>query len=139
MKKILYIIIFTSVFILINSCECSFTSSKIADVKICTSLNGNLCNQDINIIDPSANTIYASCILKYAPENTNVKFTWYYYGDTKIEIDNVVLNSGTNIGNIDLFSSLSRPNRGWPKGVYEITIEIIGDNSTPIIKQFNIQ
>ncbi len=123
----------------LNSCECSVSTARVTDAKVCTQLDGNLCTQDNETLPASAREIYASCTLKNAPENTDVKFTWYYYGDTKFEIDNVILSSGENFGNLDMYSSLSRPNNGWPRGVYEVTIEVVTDNAKPVVKQFNIQ
>lgn len=123
----------------IHGCECSVTTAKLSDAKVCTQLETNLCAQDNTIIDSSSDVIYASCILKGAPENTRVKFTWFYYGDTKFEIDHVVLSTLDKIGNIELHSTLSQPLNGWPKGVYEVRIEIEDVNKEPLVKQFSIQ
>lgn len=123
----------------VYGCECSVSTARLTDAKVCTSLVGNLCDQNKTIIDPASPVIYASCVLKNAPQNTQVKFTWLYYGDTKFEIDNVILSSGDNVGNIEMNSSLSKPNNGWPKGVYEVEIRIVNTTSEPIVKQFNIK
>ena len=73
-----------------GSCQCNMSTAKVSDAKVCTSLTGNLCDQDFTVISSSANEIYVSCQMKYAVADTKVKFSWMYYGDTKIEIDNVV-------------------------------------------------
>jgi len=122
----------------LSGCQCSVSTAKVSDVKVCTSLNGNLCDQDNTVLPTSAPTIYASCLLKYSVADTKVKFTWLYYGETKIEIDNVVLNTGDKAGNIEMHSSLSQPTNGWPKGIYEVVIEVQTDNAKPVVKQFNI-
>lgn len=122
-----------------GSCQCNMSTAKVSDAKICTSLSGNLCDQDFPVISSSADEIYASCLLKYSVADTKVKFSWMYYGDTKFEIDNVVLDTGSNAGNLELHSSLSRPNKGWPKGVYEVVILVQTDNAKPVVKQFSIQ
>ncbi len=125
--------------ILISTSGCEYSSATISDAKICTSLNGNICSSDDEVIQGNPATIYASCALKYAPENTEIKFSWYYYGQTKIEIDNVILNSGTNGTDLDVFSSLSRPNNGWPNGDYEVVIQLMIEGKDPLVKQFKIQ
>jgi hypothetical protein len=61
----------------LNSCECSVSTAKVTDAKVCTQLDGSLCTQDSETLPASAQEIYASCILKNAPENTDVKFTQF--------------------------------------------------------------
>ena len=122
-----------------GSCQCNMSTAKVSDAKICTSLTGNLCDQDFPVISSSAGEIYVSCLLKYSVADTKVKFSWMYYGDTKFEIDNVMLDAGENMGTLELHSSLSRPNKGWPKGVYEVIIQVQTDNAKPVVKQFSIQ
>lgn len=122
-----------------GSCQCNVSTAKVSEVKVCTSLTGNLCNQDFPVISSSANEIYASCLLKYAVADTKVKFSWVYYGDTKFEIDHVVLDTGDKAGTLELHSSLSRPRKGWPKGVYEVVIQVQTDNAKPVVKQFTIE
>ena len=122
-----------------GGCQCNVSTAQISEAKICTSLTAKLCDQDNPELESSTKTIYVSCRLKYAVEDTNVKFTWLYYGKTKIEIDNVVFNTGKNMGNLELHSSLSQPTNGWPKGAYEVVIQVQTDNAKPLIKQFNIK
>ena len=140
MKKSLIInsLAIISLLFVVYGCECSFSTARLIDAKVCTSLDGNLCNQDKTNIEATSPAIFASCVLKNAPQNTEVKFTWYYYGDTKFEIDSVVLSSGDNIGSIEMYSSLSIPYNGWPTGVYEVEISIVNDTAEPVVKQFNI-
>lgn len=130
--------IFLITILITYSCQCNFSTANIQDVKICTSLEGNVCNQDNPVIDNSAETIYASCLLKNSVSGTKVKFTWIYYGDTKIKIDDVILDTGELSGNLELNSNLSRPDNGWPKGVYEVEIQVQTDNAKPVNKQFTV-
>ncbi|MDX9881751.1 MAG: hypothetical protein RBS73_06765 [Prolixibacteraceae bacterium] len=147
MKKpiIISVILIIAIFFILGGsmgdggCQCNVSTAKISDVKVCASLNGNLCDQDFPVVPASATEIFASCLLKYSVAETKVKFSWMYYGDTKIEIDNVVLDTGDKMGNLELHSSLSRPNKGWPKGVYEVVIQVQTDNATPVVKQFSIE
>jgi len=121
-----------------GGCQCSVSTAKVTDVKICISLNGNLCDQDNPSLSITAPTIFASCLLKHSVADTKVKFTWIYYGETKIEIDSVILNTGDTLGNMELHSSLSQPTNGWPRGIYEVIIQVQTDNADPVVKQFNI-
>lgn len=121
-----------------GGCSCEVSTAKVTDVKICTSLSGNLCDQDNPVLSITSPTIYASCLLKYSVADTKVKFTWIYYGETKIVIDTVIFNTGDTLGNVEMHSSLSQPTNGWPKGIYEVVIEVQTDNAKPVVKQFNI-
>ena len=98
-----------------------------------------VCPQDFPELPASTPKIFVSCRLKYSVSNTKVKFSWMYYGETKIKIDTVVYDTGDRIGNLDLYSSLSKPANDWPKGVYEVIIQIQTDNAKPLVKQFNIK
>lgn len=122
-----------------GGCEFNVSTAKVGDVSVCTALSGDLCNADNPVLSTLTNDIYISCVLNYSVSETKVKFSWYYYGDTKMEIDNVVLNTGDNIGKQNLHSSLSRPNNGWPTGVYEVVIQVQTDNAEPVVKQFSIE
>lgn len=146
MKKpiIISILLIAAIFFILGGmgeggCQCNVSTAKISDAKVCTALSGNLCSQDFPVIPSSANEIFASCMMKYSVADTKVKFSWMYYGDTKFEIDNVILDTGDNSGNLELHSSLSRPTNGWPKGVYEVIIQIQTDNAKPLVKQFSIE
>ena len=141
---IISVILIVAIFFIVGvsfeegGCQCSVSTAKLSDAKVCTSLTGNLCDQDNLVLPASTPMIYVTCMLKYASANTKVKFSWMYYGDTKFEIDNAVLDTGDNIGNLELHSNLSRPDNGWPTGVYEVIIQVQTDNAKPLVKQFNI-
>ncbi|MDP3451316.1 MAG: hypothetical protein Q8R90_00050 [Bacteroidales bacterium] len=140
-KKIVYNALFVlllSGVVAVTGCECSVSTANIQDVKICTSLSGNLCNQDNTTLGDTSPAIYVSCLLKNAVSSTKVKFTWLYYGDTKIKIDDVTLDTGELSGTVELNSYLSQPTNGWPKGVYEVEITVLTDNAKPVVKQFTI-
>jgi len=139
MKKFFSLILLASSVLMLASCECSISTAKLTDAKICTALNGTQCSQDNPMISGQPEMIYASCLLKYAVSDTKVKFTWFYYGDSKIEVASVILNTGERSGTVELYSNLSRPDRGWPNGVYEVLIELQTDNGKPLTKQFTVQ
>lgn len=133
----LYLLFFAMIILGLNSCEVS--TARLTDPKVCTSLTEDLCENDMPEISTQAGELAASCKLKNAPPNTKVKFTWMYYGETKITIDDVTFDSGSEGTSLNLNSTLSRPNNGWPKGVYEVEMQILIENKKPLIKQFTIK
>jgi len=122
-----------------TGCEFNYSSANIDNVKMCTSISDNQCNSDNPNFTPVTPEIYVSCQLKNAPENTNVEFAWFYLGQQKIKIDAVTFNSGDLIGTVNMQSSLSRPNNGWPVGEYEVVISIPGTEKDPVVKKFSVQ
>lgn len=137
MKKLNFFTAFTVLMIFVESC--SISTAKLVDPKVCTSLDGDLCQQDNPVISSNASQLFASCEIKNAPMETEVKFTWLYYGETKIKIDEITFNTEDKGTNLNLHSSLSRPYNGWPKGVYEIEMLILVEGKKPVIKQFTIE
>jgi len=141
MKKkniIIFIAIVVIGFVIYNG-GCNFSTANINDVKMCTSVNDNQCASDNSVFSQGTAEIFVSCHLNNAPNDTDVEFAWFYYGQEKVAIDAVKLNSGDNIGTINLQSSLSRPNNGWPIGEYEIVITILETEKDPIIKKFSVK
>ena len=122
---------------LLTSCEFEVTTASLNDIKTCINISGDLCDQDNIVFSPNDPQIYVSCKLKNAPANTKVLFVWKYVEGETIIIDEVTLNSSDHGTDLDMNSSLSRPNNGWPTGKYEVEIKIEGDN--PVIKTFTVQ
>ena len=139
MKKIITSFVAIAFIMLISSCEFNFNTANIDDVKICTSIYDNQCPTDNPNFSTGTPEIFVSCHLNNPPNNTNVKFSWIYYGQSKITIDEVTLNSGEQMGTLNLQSSLSRPNNGWPVGEYEVVITILGTEKEAIVKKFTVQ
>ena len=139
MKNSTSILLFLLFFFSMSSCNFNSAHIDIDDVKMCTIITDNQCLSDHPVFSPSTEEIYVSCQLKNAPENTNIEFSWYYLGKQKIKIDAVTLNSGNKLGTLDLQSSLSRPNNGWPAGEYEVSIKILDTEKEPVIKKFNVK
>jgi hypothetical protein len=123
--------------LIISGCEVS--TARLTDPLVCTALAGDLCKEDMPNISAQARELVASCKLKNAPPETKVKFTWIFYGETKITIDEVTFNSGNEGTSLNLNSTLSRPYNGWPIGVYEVEMKILIENKKPLIKQFTIE
>lgn len=125
--------------ILLTSCEFEVTTANIKDIKTCVFLSDDLCDQEDPVFNPSDPQIYVSCKLKNAPDNTLVTFVWTYVEGDPIIIDEVTLNSSDYGIDVDMSSSLSRPNNGWPIGKYEVVIEIGNHDSSPQIKPFEVR
>lgn len=134
MKKIISILAFLSVIILLSSCN--FSTANISDTKMCTSIADDQCSADKPVFDTNTPEIFVSCHLNNAPNDTDVEFAWFYLGQDRISIDAVTFSSGDAIGTLNLQSSLTRPNNGWPEGDYEIVITILGTEKEPVIKSF---
>lgn len=137
MKKIIPVFGLLLAVFVFNSCN--FSTANVDEVKMCTSITDNQCVSDKPVFDVNTPEIYVSCHLNNAPENTEVEFAWFYLGDDRIAIDALKINSGDQIGTLNLQSSLSKPNNGWPVGDYEIVITILGTDKEPIIKSFWIK
>ncbi len=131
-------LIFTGLLITAG-CNFELTTANIADVKVCNNLNGNLCGNDVAVFGPSDPQIVISCKLKNAPSGTLVTFTWKYVEGDPIIIDQVTLDSEDRGTNLDLHSSLSRPNNGWPTGKYAVEISIGSNDASPEVKNFEVR
>ncbi len=125
--------------IMLSSCNFEFTTANVKDIKICESLSGSLCNSDNSVLSTNIPEIYISCKLKNAPDNTKVTFTWKYLEEPQVVIDEVTLNSENKGTSLNLHSSLSRPNNGWPTGKYAVEISIGEDDKSPKVKNFEIR
>lgn len=125
MKKIITTTILILAIAALSGCDFEFSSASISDIKMCNQLDGDLCGENTTIFHPNATNIVASCKLKYAPPETQITFTWIYTENPEeIIIDAVTLNTYDKGSNLDLHTSLSRPNNGWPKGSYKVEIKI---------------
>ncbi len=126
---------FAAVLLLANSC--SFTSAHIKDVRMCTELSVDQCSDDDPVFDNDDPVIYVSCIVKNAPSETTITFSWYYTERDPIEID-VVSVELKESGSYPVYSSLSAPYEGWPDGDYEVVIAIEGFEDKAVRKTFKV-
>ncbi|MFC2106827.1 hypothetical protein ACFLRY_00680 [Bacteroidota bacterium] len=136
-SRVSTIVIMLSLFL--TGCDFEVTTANIKDVKVCDRLSGELCGQDSPIFMSRDPQIFVSCKLKNAPENTIVTFIWKYVEGDPIIIDKVTVNSSDQGLNLDLNSSLSRPNNGWPTGKYEVEIRVGGTDGSPEVKSFEVR
>lgn len=119
--------------------DVDLNSAHIENVKVCTQISGNLCDADQTFFQSNSPQIVVSCELKNPPTETKVEFTWNYLSNGITKIDAVTLNSGDNIGTVEMNSTLNRPNNGWPQGDYEVVIKILETDKEPAIKKFYVK
>jgi hypothetical protein len=119
--------------------SCTVSTANITDVKLCEKLQDGLCPTDQDVFSTTTPKFYVSCILRNAPDDTEVTFSWYYFGDEKILIDEVTISSEDKGATVNLQSNLSIPDNGWPVGEYEVVIKIHTDNSEPISRNFKVE
>jgi len=136
MKKFFKYFFLIILAIIILSFFFDLNTAHIEDVKICNTLNTNQCTKDKPVFDVSTPQIVVSCKLKNPPMETRIQFSWFYISDGRTEIDADVVNSGEEIGTLDINSSLNKPSNGWPEGDYEVIIKILDTEKEPITKQF---
>jgi len=114
-------------------------SAHIENVKVCTELSGESCENNQVFFQSNSPQIVVSCELKNPPTNTKVEFSWNYLSNGLTKIDAVTLSSGDHIGTLNMHSSLNRPNNGWPTGDYEVVIRILDTEKEPYVKKFSIK
>ena len=139
MKKFFKYQVIVILAIIVLSFFFDLNSAHIENVKMCTELSGDQCTSDVPIFEVNSPQIVVSAELKNPPSDTQVEFTWNYVSNGTTKIDAVILNSGDNIGTLELHSSLSRPNNGWPQGDYEVVIKILDTEKEPIVKSFYVR
>lgn len=137
--RIQSIIFLLTITFLICGCEINLSTATISNVRMCSQVYDNECPSDNPFFTSTTADIYVSCNLRHAPENTNVRFSWYYLADQEVLIDEVILSSGEQLGLLHLQSGLSKPNNAWPVGEYEVRIQIMGTEKAVIIKKFRIE
>ena len=77
---------------LFASCEFEVSTARINDIKVCSNLSGELCDQDSPVFHTNDPQIVVSCKLNNAPSDTKVTFVWKYVEGDEIVIDQTVLN-----------------------------------------------
>ncbi len=129
---------FCTFLLLLTSCRGAYHNhTQITNVKICNRLNNNQCTNNNVVFDISTPEIFVSCQLENAPENTIIEFIWYY-SIKKIRIKTSTVSSYEEKSPVYFQSGLLKPERGWPKGTYEIEINIFGSDKKPVIKKFKM-
>lgn len=128
-------------FTLFQSCSFNVSTASVSNVLLCDTPVEEVCPADQQVFSPMSPMFYVSCDLNFAPEDTQIKFSWFKTDGERFLIDEVALRAG-DIGSGSTFSvhsNLSRPNNGYPVGNYEVVISLNTDNFKPITKTFMVQ
>lgn len=100
-----------------------------------------LCDSDSPEYPEQSLAFHVTTKLRFAPEDTKVTFSWYGFNrNERYLIDAVTIRAGDfgSGSSYRLHSNLNRGEAIWPKGEYEVVIELHTDNSTPIHKKFAV-
>jgi hypothetical protein len=122
---VLSVVCFSSIFP-----SCSVSTAKLTDVKVCSSLNNNVCESDVPSFAADVSAIHCTANLNNAPSKTKVTFEWKHEG-VSIGKTEVEAESG-------YVSSTFTPGGTLEAGKFSVTVNLGIDNSTPITKEFTI-
>ena len=139
MKKFFLLIFTVIIIVIILSYFIDFNSSHIKEIRICHQIENHQCPNDEPVFDSQSPEIFLSCKLGNPIPETNIEFAWYYTTNIRNKIEVVILNSDDYIETLQIHTSLSRPEKGWPLGDYEVIITILNTKKEPIIKKFYVR
>ena len=115
--------------VLITSCNVS--TANLSDVKLCSSLNGNTCGEDVAKFSSDVSAIHCTANLNNAPAKTKVMFNW--------KKDNEGIGNAEVEAESGYVSSTFTPAEPLPPGKYSVTVKIETDNSKPVTKEFVVE
>lgn len=108
--------------------SCSVTTARLTETAMASMVDPETM-QAVSKTDrfrPDTPVIYATALLKNAPEDTLITAKWYYVTED-IDIASVDIESTET--NQYVSFSLSRPDNGFPVGDYEVALYIDGELS----------
>ena len=111
--------------------SCNVSTANLSDVKLCSSLSGNTCSEDVMKFGSDVSAIHCTANLNNAPPKTKVLFNWK--------------KDGEGIGNAEVEAesgyvrSTFTPSEPIPPGKYSVTVKLETDNSKPVIKEFVVE
>ena len=111
--------------------SCSVTTARLTNAAMASMINPDTLQavSKTNHFSPDTPIIYATAMLKNAPEDTLVTAQWYYVTDD-IDIASVDIESTET--NQFISFSLSRPDNGFPVGDYEVALYVDGELSVTL-------
>ncbi len=118
-------------FLTLFTTSCNVSTANLSDVKLCSSLSGNTCGEDVTKFGSDVSAIHCTANLNNAPAKTKVMFNWK--------------KDGEGIGNAEVeaesgyVSSTFTPSEPMPPGKYSVTVKIETDNSKPVTKEFVVE
>lgn len=102
----------------LSAASCSFTTAKVEEAMMTDSIDENGApGNAVTSYEADAAVLYASAILKNAPDNTQVRIVWTYI-DGNQTVAEVTIDSG-DIANRYIYSNLE-PTRELPEGEYKV-------------------
>ncbi|MDW7657172.1 MAG: zinc ribbon domain-containing protein [Bacillota bacterium] len=122
--------------LIVGGGSCSLTTARLTDAAMASMIDPDSL-QAVNKTDRfSTDTpiIYATALLKNAPEDTLITAKWYYVTED-IDIASVDLESTET--NQYVSFSLSRPDNGFPIGDYEV--ELYVDEELSVTLEFSVK
>lgn len=118
---------------------CSVSTAHLEEVMTCDNPKPSGCEKEIVEFASDVPTLYVTAQLKGALDGTKVNYSWKYIeGAEPYEIDMVEYVKKPEDGT-SVYSKLSKPTKGWPKGKYSVTLKVVADNSTPVEKFFIVK
>lgn len=111
--------------------SCSITTAHLAEAAMASEVDPETRQavRKTSQFRPDTSVIYATALLKNAPEGTLVTAEWYYVTE-KIDIAAVDIEATET--NQYISFSLSRPTNGFPAGDYEVTLYIDGEEEVKL-------
>lgn len=138
MKRIV-IALFLIGIAVIASAEIS--TAKITDAFMFDAETGKMILEEKPVFSNDASEFLIKAVLKYAPENTEVKASWYYLEENEdpylIDEAGVVTGSGSTTWTLDF--NITKPYNGWPRGEYKVVLQVQTKNAEPVEIFFSVQ
>lgn len=128
--KKLFLLIFLLVGLIIYACSNKKEVLILKNIRVCNQMGTNACLYDETNIGCADEQIIASCTLENVEPNTRIVFTWIYLAPEPLVIKSTTVNSGEEKDVLNVFSKLSKPINGWPKGKYAIQISVNKNKKT---------
>lgn len=123
---------------LLASCDLGFSSANVSDVKTCKEIKADEgCEGDESDFN-KANTkkIYATAQLNNVPEGAKVKFDWRLVQGQKGKNIKLLTKEFTVQPNQQVVTYTVVP--GSP-GEYEVSFSVLGEDSQPVTKTYNVK
>lgn len=111
--------------------SCNVSTANLTQVKVCSSLNGSECSNDVSTFSADVPAIYCSASLNNAPSDTKVTFEWKHEGESMGKAE---VSAGSGFVN-----STFTPTTMLVPGKYSVSVKLATDNSTPITKEFRVE
>lgn len=113
----------------LTACEVSITTASLSEATMCLNVDENMRPIDAtDVFTTDTPEIFCSVKLSHAPPDTEVKAEWIYVEGELEDMENYLITDYTLTadGTKYLSFSVTKPDAGWPKGEYKITLYVEG-------------